>query len=85
MAISYERRFADWQIDEAINHFERVLEGARNSNQAAEDALQTAYEALFPPNQPHMHVAGTTVGKHIDECALCGRDLRNPIHSTVRP
>ena len=29
----------------------------------------------------HIHVAGTTVGKHIDECARCGRDLRHPIHS----
>ncbi len=32
--------------------------------------------------RPHVHVAGTTVGKHIDECAECGRDLRDPIHST---
>jgi hypothetical protein len=28
----------------------------------------------------HCHVAGTTVGKDIDECARCGRDLRHPIH-----
>lgn len=30
----------------------------------------------------HCHVAGTTVGKHIDECARCGRDLRDPIHAS---
>lgn len=29
----------------------------------------------------HIHVAGTTVGKHIDECARCGNDLRHPIHA----
>jgi hypothetical protein len=29
----------------------------------------------------HIHVAGTTVGTHIDECAKCGRDLRHPIHA----
>lgn len=30
---------------------------------------------------PHTHVAGTKVGKHIDTCALCNRDLRDPIHT----
>ena len=29
----------------------------------------------------HTHVAGTTVGKHIDECARCGQDLRCTIHA----
>jgi hypothetical protein len=29
---------------------------------------------------PHYHVAGTTAGKDIDECARCGQDLRNDIH-----
>lgn len=33
--------------------------------------------------QPHMHVAGTTVGRHIDECAVCGQDLRCEIHSSA--
>jgi len=31
-------------------------------------------------DQPHCHVAGTTIGKDIDECAVCGRDLRHEIH-----
>lgn len=30
---------------------------------------------------PHCHVAGTTIGKHIDECAKCGHDIRHPIHA----
>lgn len=29
----------------------------------------------------HIHVAGTTVGKDIDECARCGFDLRHQIHA----
>lgn len=28
----------------------------------------------------HTHAAGTMIGKHIDECARCGCDLRHPIH-----
>lgn len=32
----------------------------------------------------HIHVAGTTVGKHIDECARCGQDLRCSIHSRTQ-
>jgi len=30
----------------------------------------------------HVHVAGTTVGKDIDECARCGHDLRHSIHAS---
>lgn len=75
-----KRRFTETEIDRAIEHFEQILDGARNSNQAAEDALQKAYEALFPPDVAHFHVAGTTVGLPIDTCAQCGRDLRHPIH-----
>lgn len=31
--------------------------------------------------EPHIHVAGHLVGKHIDECALCGHDIRSSVHS----
>lgn len=31
-------------------------------------------------NEYHTHVAGTLVGKDIDECALCGHDIRSSIH-----
>ena len=42
-----------------------ILDGARNALSA---------------HGKHYHVAGTTVGWHIDKCAACGRDLRDPIH-----
>lgn len=29
----------------------------------------------------HVHVAGTTHNRNIDECAFCGLDLRNAIHN----
>jgi len=29
---------------------------------------------------PHYHKAGTLVGLGIDECAMCGRDLRDSVH-----
>ncbi len=31
-------------------------------------------------NEPHIHVAGTTAGLHIDTCAFCGHDLRHEVH-----
>lgn len=46
--------------------------------QAAYDAAKKAL--VVAQGRDHYHVAGTTVGKHIDECAVCGRDLRDPIH-----
>lgn len=52
-------------------------------------ALRKARDLYFDPEfdavaPGHMHVAGTTVGKDIDTCAKCGRDLRHEIHRTVR-
>lgn len=50
--VSFERDssgvadFSDDEIDAAIAKFEGILEGARNSNQAAEIALQKAFTAL---------------------------------------
>lgn len=34
---------------------------------------------------PHTHSAGTLVGKHIDECAKCGLDIRSDVHSSRTP
>lgn len=31
----------------------------------------------------HYHVAGTTEGKPIDECASCGEDFRHPVHKRI--
>lgn len=36
------------------------------------------YGAVTPG---HSHVAGTIIGKDIDECARCGRDIRDRIHA----
>ena len=41
----------------------------------AQDSFAHAFNAV-----KHIHVAGTTVGKDIDECATCGLDLRDRIH-----
>lgn len=32
---------------------------------------------------PHTHAAGTLAGKHIDECARCGQDIRSSIHLRI--
>ena len=77
-------RFNDAMIERAIDLFESILAGARNSNQAAEDALQAAYTHL-KGTTPHMHAAGTIAGHDIDKCADCGMDLRDPIHSVTCP
>lgn len=29
---------------------------------------------------PHVHLAGTMIGKDTDECAHCGQDIRSAIH-----
>ena len=48
------------------------------------DAYEAAQKALIVAQQrDHCHVAGTTVGKHIDECAVCGHDIRHPIHVSI--
>ena len=49
--------------------------------------LREAHNLWFDPEYGavapgHCHVAGTTVGKDIDECAKCGRDLRHEIHAS---
>jgi hypothetical protein len=41
----------------------------------------TGRDHVLALSNPHIHVAGTTAGKHIDECAKCGRDIRDPIHA----
>lgn len=47
------------------------------------DAYAAAQKALIiAEGRDHTHAAGTMVGKHIDECAVCGRDIRDPIHTS---
>lgn len=46
------------------------------------DAYEAAQKALIViEGRDHCHAAGTMVGKDIDECAVCGRDIRDPIHA----
>lgn len=55
-------------------------------SQAEWDRVERARRALAEAqgrHVQHVHVAGTTVGKDIDECARCGRDLRDPIHTRL--
>jgi len=42
---------------------------------------EDGYWALRIWGKPHCHVAGTTIGRDIDECARCGHDIRHPIHA----
>lgn len=46
-------------------------------------AILEGLGAVDPLTKKHMHVAGTTVGKHIDTCAVCGEDLRADIHARL--
>lgn len=60
--------------DECIN---RILQATDNPRiNAAREALKALQHFA-----PHIHVAGTTIGRDIDECALCGRDIREDIHN----
>lgn len=60
-------------------------QAARNSHVAEplRDVLNS-WTPLVPtdPTKPHIHAAGTLVGKHIDACAICGQDLRCDIHDS---
>ena len=46
------RTYTDAQIDKAIRDLEKVIEAARNSNQAGEDALEKCHRAIYPPDVP---------------------------------
>lgn len=53
---------------------------ARNEVIGGALAILENLGARDPVTVMHTHVAGTTVGKHIDTCAVCGHDLRHEIH-----
>lgn len=55
----------------------------RDTARAALAAIEAAGYRVVPVER-HYHVAGTTVGKHIDECAKCGQDIRSGIHRMLR-
>lgn len=90
------RHFMQWQyIAESVASLEgRLLDGsgsqliteiASRLSAAADTLADLTPEAqtltVRQQIEPHIHVAGTTVGEHIDTCATCGRDIRDPIHN----
>lgn len=81
----------------SLRHMENVLahlgaclmQRSKSDDNIIMDHVQDAYDAakkavIVYEGRDHHHVAGTTIGKHIDECAICGKDLRDPIHGSVQ-
>ena len=67
-------------IERARAHlYSAICQISPADDQIIMDHVKAALEILYAIS-PHVHRAGTTGGKHIDECALCGLDLRDPIH-----
>lgn len=54
-----------------------------NAERAGIAAAIKAFLAIEARKVLHCHVAGTTVGQHIDKCAKCGLDLRDGVHLRV--
>lgn len=49
--------------------------------EARDDTPRPLREAILAIlGRRHTHRAGTLAGLHIDECAICGRDLRHEVH-----
>lgn len=55
-------------------------EEAINDTVGAALAILEKHGARDPITVRHTHVAGTTVGKPGDTCAVCGHDFRHEIH-----
>ena len=67
-------------IERARAHlYSAICQISPADDQIIMDHVVAAHEILNAIS-PHIHKAGTTFGKHIDECALCGLDLRDAIH-----
>ena len=70
-------------IERARGHLAAAIgQSIPSDDQIIMDHVKAAYELLWAIDK-HIHKAGTTVGKHIDECALCGHDIRHEIHERV--
>ena len=70
-------------IERARGHLGAALvQSIPADDQIIMDHVKAAYELLGAVDM-HIHRAGRTAGKPIDECALCGLDIRNPIHERV--
>lgn len=68
------------QVEASIEFFEGVIDAAKNKNQSGENAIWNAFIALRKHTEPHHHISGHTVGWPADKCALCGADIRWPVH-----
>ncbi len=70
-------------IDRARGHLgAAIAQSIPADDQIIMDHVKAAYELLWAIDK-HIHRAGTIVGKHIDECALCGHDIRHEIHARL--
>ena len=77
-----------------VHHIENIIGhlGAALRQQAPSDDkiimghIRDAYDAarkalIVAREEPHTHAAGTMIGKDIDECAVCGHNIRHEIHA----
>lgn len=77
-------------LEEVLSHLGACIQQRIKSDDSIiMDHVQDAYHAakkaqIVATQRPHCHAAGTKIGKHIDECAICGHDIRNEIHAGQR-
>ena len=70
-------------IERARGHLgSAIAQSIPADDQIIMDHVKAAYELLWVIDK-HIHKAGTTVGKGVDECALCGHDIRHEIHARL--
>ena len=65
-------------VQQAPSDDKIIMDHVRDAYEAAKKAL------IVVDRRPHTHAAGTMVGKPIDQCAVCGSDIRDPIHTSQR-
>jgi len=53
----------------------------RMAREFAEGWFQADKELGWKAGAHHIHIAGTLAERPIDECAVCGRGFRHPIHA----
>lgn len=63
-------------VGSKLDEFDEILSRIRG---LADNCL------LVTDDRSHFHMAGTTEGLDVDECARCGKDIRNPIHARQSP
>jgi len=61
------------RLESALRQYVAVELSDANYNELRDDLLAIA-------GKEHTHVAG---GRYVDQCRLCFRDLRDPVHMTA--